>query len=291
MGPENGGSDLAFGAGTMTMEAKEPPRSSGAPSLHDDVPPATLCVWCGRTDCEGCPLSERGPGSEIMPGLPWELTGGAVAWWVTCMRLTDPPIGWLDAVIGGRLGRAAWFALWAEIVAVTSYAAPLVAAGWALMALFGASSPALGVVVGTARVCIGLGVFMVALHIVWVAALEALLLARGGKAQWKPALLLGLYACGWDMVTSPAGVLLGWYSGGFGKVGRLLRGATANPKAACLHYLSVARQLAPRTALRLAMLAAAFAVMLGVVGAAGLLWWWDPQLWEALIAVVRFAVT
>lgn len=199
-------------------------------------------------------------------------------------------MGWLDAVLRGRLVRAAWFALLAEVVAITSYAAPVVLAGWAFAALLGGSSSAWGVISGTLRVCIGLGAFMVLLHVVWVAALEALLAVRGTKSEWRPALLLGLYACGWDMVTSPGGVVLGWYFGGWARVGALLRGATANPRAACLHYLAAVRSVSPELALRLAMAAAVFAVMLGVVGAAGILWWWDPELWTALIAVGRFAV-
>ncbi len=267
-----------------------PPSSSGAPSLHEDVPPATFCTWCGRTDCEGCAVSDRGPFSEVRQIIPWEERRGFASWWLTCMRVTEPPMVWLDDVLAGRVGRAAWFALLAEVLAVTSYAAPVVFAGWLFMAAFGAASPAWSVVSGTIRVCVGLGAFMVALHVVWVAALEALLVVRGRKSEWKPAILLGLYACGWDMVTSPGGVVLGWYYGGWSRVGRLLRGATANPRAACLHYLATAREISPDVALRLAMVAAAFAVLLGVIGAAGLLWWWDPELWSTLLAVVRFAV-
>lgn len=206
------------------------------------------------------------------------------------MRVTEPPTLWLEQVMLGQVTRAAWFALLAEVVAITSYAAPVVFAGWLLLSAFGAGSPAWGVLAATFRICVGLGAFMVLLHIVWVAALEVLLLLRGRKSEWRPALLLGLYACGWDMVTSPGGVALGWYYGGWKRVGSLLRGATANPRAACLHYLATAREIAPRTALRLAMGAAVFAVMLGVVGAAGLLWWWDPDLWATLLAVARFAV-
>lgn len=275
----------------MTADAEvPPPKSAAAPSMHEDVPPATMCAWCGRTDCEGCAVSERGPVSSLRQIVPWEERLGARAWWLTCMRVTEPPMGWLDAVLRGRLIRAAWFALLAEVVAVTSYAAPVVLSGWAFAALLGGSSSAWGVISGTLRVCIGLGAFMVLLHVVWVAALEALLAVSGNKSEWRPALLLGLYACGWDMVTSPGGVVLGLYFGGWARVGSLLRGATANPRAACLHYLAAVRSVSPELALRLAMAAAVFAVMLGVVGAAGLLWWWDPELWGTLIAVGRFAI-
>lgn len=274
----------------MTAGAEPPPpKSSGAPSMHEDVPPATFCAWCGRTDCEGCAVSERGPQSARQT-IPWEERWGAQSWWLTCMRVTEPPIGWLDAVLLGRVGRAASFALLAEVIAVTSYAAPVVCSGWLVMALLGSESPGWGIVSGTLRVCFGLGAFMVLLHVVWVAALEALLFVRGNRSEWRPALLLGLYACGWDMVTSPGGVVLAWYSGGWAMVGRLLRGATANPRVACLHYLSAARRIAPNVALRLAMGAAVFAVVLGVLGAAGLLWWWDPNLWTTLLAIARFSV-
>ena len=92
-----------------------------------------------------------------------------------------------------------------------------------------------------------------------------------------------------SLAVSPGGVVLAWYSGGWSHVGRVLKGATANPRASCLHYLAVVRRIPPEVALRLAMAAAVFAVLLGVLGAAGLLWWWDPELWVTLIAVIRFA--
>lgn len=219
--------------------------------------------------------------------IPWEERRDMRAWWITCMRVTEPPTIWLDEVLAGRVLPAVAFALLAEVLAVASYAIPVVLGGQLILAAFGAASPAGGLVRGTLGACLGLGAFMVLLHVVWVAVLEVLLILRRRKAQWGPAMLLGLYACGWDMVTSPGGVILGLPYGGWSRVGRLLRGATANPRAACLYYLVTTRDVSPKMALRLAIAAAVFAVLLGIVGAAGLVWWWDPHMWSALATLIH----
>lgn len=207
------------------------------------------------------------------------------------MRVTEPPTIWLDEVLAGRILPALAFALLAEVLAVASYAIPVVFGGQLLLVTLGAASPAWGLVRGVFGACLGLGAFMVVLHVVWVAVLEVLLILRRRESQWGPAMLLGLYACGWDMVTSPGGVILGLPYGGWSRVGRLLRGATANPRAACLYYLVTTRDVSPRMALRLALAAAVFAVLLGVVGAALLVWWWDPQMWSALTTLVQLVLS
>ncbi len=260
----------------------EPPSSrvGGLQSLHEDVPPAALCVVCGRIDCDGgCYFEESVPEDLI----PWDRWRTARAFWSTCAQTAEPPELWIERAIVGEPKKALLFAALVEVAAVGSYA----------LLAFGLLAPILlyfdvtwedigGGWIGLLAV-LGLGAFMVALHVVWAASLELLLIARGAARQWNTLFKLACYSCGWDLITSPGGLAVAWYVAGRGEAWRLLRGATSNPTAACVYYLNRVRQVSAQSAARLALIAAVLAVFLGITTSFGILWWLVPEWWKALI--------
>lgn len=260
----------------------EPPSSrvGGLRSLHEDVPPAAFCVVCGRIDCDGGCYFEPDVPNDV---IPWDHFRTARAFWSTCAQTAEPPDSWIDRAIVGDARQAFLFAGLVEIAAVGSYVVLACVLLAPAFLYFDVTWDTLGggwVVPGAV---LGLGGFMVALHVVWAAFLELLLIARGAPAQWRTLFALACYSCGWDLITSPGGLVVAWYVRGRREAWRLLRGATSNPTAACVYYLSQVRLVSESTATRLAATAAVLAVFLGITASALLLWLVVPEWWHALI--------
>lgn len=220
------------------------------PDDGEEIPPAIACAVCGRAGCEGC-----APKETLQPSpahlLPWEAeglsreTGSAGRRLVTTAELTsfeaETTFGRLQ---DGSLLRAFSFGFWAEIYAVGSFCAVW---GLGFYALFPFAarqmlhSWAALVVAQIIFLILVLGVVFI--HALWGAALEWGIERTGTPPQYRLGIRFGLYACGWDLLTSPASLLLFVRKGGLkGALGAMKAGARA-PRPAVKAYLSGRRRL------------------------------------------------
>jgi hypothetical protein len=259
----------------------EPPSSrvGGLQSLHEDVPPASFCVVCGRIDCDGACYFEAEATDDL---IPWDRLRTMRTFWSTCVQTAEPPELWIERAILGDAKKALAFAALVELLAVGSYAVLALGVLAPAFVYFEVSWTDVGGWTGPLAVIV-LGGFMVALHVVWAAFLEALLILRGSAREWKSLFALACYSCGWDLITSPGGLVVALYVAGRREAWRLLRGATSNPTAACVYYLHHVREVSPQAATKLAFTAAVLAVVLGISASAAILWWIVPEWWQALI--------
>jgi hypothetical protein len=176
-----------------------------------DVPAAVLCAVCGRAECEGC-LAEGDRGSGVVAIVPWE-RADAGAWsrlWATSRHATFAADGFFAALPNGPLGPALRFALFAELLAVASMATALAALlGLALPELALAivlRAPTAGALAGWAVAgLLGVTLWMVVLHAAHGVTVDVAARRAGAGTQRRRALRLGLYSCGWDLMTSPLG--------------------------------------------------------------------------------------
>lgn len=224
-----------------------------------DVPPAVLCASCGRIECAGCEGAK--PYATVEPALAWE-GGGSVSHrlWLTAERSSNEPTRTFGTLPEGTLRSALAFALLAETMAIASFALLVVAIALALapqLSLRVLSHP-----VGIAYVLGGVAAAsstMVALHAIWGACLE--FGAGATPARLRQSLRFGLYACGWDLLTSPAGVVATLKSKGPSQTMAVIGNAIRAPRPALRAYQEELRHFEPaarRRALRLSI------VVLGV---------------------------
>jgi hypothetical protein len=232
-----------------------------------DVPAAVVCAVCGRGDCPGCTL-EASSASGVIAIVPWERPQAAWTgrFWQTVHATTRGAEGFFRAMPDGKVAPAFRFALVAELFAVGSTAlfiAPLVVLaipGLLFRFLTQASTRetvALSALVGV----VGFTVLLLAAHAIYGLSFSKRILRTR-------ALRLGLYACGWDFGSSPAGLLTAFASGGFGAALALASSSVTAPSRAAeaaldgifLLYGDDARR-AKRRAVALAMLVAVPAVL------------------------------
>jgi hypothetical protein len=250
--------------------------ASGDGALDDwPAPPVSFCATCGRTECAGCLPENVG---AVPFGLPWEQSHASALsrLWETATIGSLEPERTFAGLPEGRVAPALGFAFAAETLALGSVALCIVGS-LALLAPATAlelldSRP---VQVGASLALIGSILLMVALHALWGYCLEAGA-QRGartplGAASRAQGLRFGLYACGWDLLTSPAGVLHGLVSRGpLGLWSPLIAAARA-PRAALHAYLGGCRALdaeARREALRRSTrtLAVALLILIAAMG-------------------------
>lgn len=234
----------------------EPPRAAsepGPPSYlgDEDIPPAIACARCGNPSCEGCSKDEEleAPPPGGPSALPWEdperrFASRLVETAELSAVRPDIAFGRLGA---GRISEALWFALWCELVAVGSFT---IVWGLGFYAAFPfvarqmLSSPAVLILVGS--ILFGLTLFVVFVHALWGVGLEWGIARAGGKADMNRGLRFGFYACGWDLLTSPAGVWSQWRRVGFVEGVSHLRAATRAPRASLRAYLDDCRKVTER---------------------------------------------
>jgi hypothetical protein len=182
----------------------------------------------------------------MVVALSWEKAPGS--WprrlFETALATSVEPERTFGELSDGSVRPAFVFAVVAEafaigslsLVAVLAFAA--FAPELALRTLLDASARWL--LLGVVALAIAL---MVGLHAIWGVCLE--LGARGSErgARWAHGARFGLYACGWDLLTSPAGVLHGLASrgmrGAWPPIGRAIRA----PRRAVDAYLERCRKL------------------------------------------------
>jgi hypothetical protein len=228
-------------------------------------PPVVTCAVCRRPECAGC--EGKAGAQEIGPVLPWEAAG---TWgerlWKMALACSTAPLRTFGELPEGRLGSAFAFAFIAETIAVGSLGA--VVAAIAFLAsptllnrvLLDRAASALIV-----TACLVLIILLVALHVLWGLCLEAGTATTGGSAQWQLGMRFGLYACGWDLLTSPAGVLQGLLSRGPAAAWNPVGAAAKAPRLAMHAYLANRRQFESRARRRATIISV---TTLGIVMAA-----------------------
>lgn len=207
-------------------------------AIDFEIPPIARCTSCHEFDCDGCtqPLAHV--------GLPWEHDRGS--WlsrlWATARRsLAAATDSCLDSDSPRPL-RALSFALLAELFASASLVAAcmllaLLAFPHIMVELLGqASSLALLAALGG-----GLAVFLVLVHALWGFGLELGLAMVGAGFRPQRGLAFAFYACGWDLFTSPIGLVSAIARAGFKGGFAAVREATRVPRDAVLHYVTVCR--------------------------------------------------
>jgi hypothetical protein len=195
----------------LQRPARQELDDEGVDSL--DVPAAVVCTVCGRGDCSGC-FEERTGASGVIAIVPWERANPTwpSRFFATVQATTRGAEGFFCALPDGSISPAFRFALIAEIFAVGSTAAviaPLIVlAVPGLLLRFVAS--------GSTREAVGLStlVGVVCFSALLIAAHALHGLSLGGTAPRRRALRLGLYGCGWDFGSSPAGAVAATFAGG-----------------------------------------------------------------------------
>lgn len=249
-----------------------------------EIPPASVCARCGDPVCEGC--SDRT--HDVTPLLAWEAAGPwVVRLWSTARATAVHPELVFGRLSDGRIGSAFAFALLAECTALASLALVsalalcLVAPGFAWVVLSQLLSDD-GLLAAALLTVPSLAFVMVLLHAAWGLSLELGALIAAG--QWRPGrgLRFACYSCGWDLLTSPAGIVLGALSGGAARAWRECVRAAKVPRQAMDAYLEHSRQLSQegsRRARRCVFVIMGVPMLLGVFGVA---WLTAEALWRLM---------
>lgn len=209
-----------------------------------DVPPMVSCAVCRRPDCAGCEVTATRPLSLV--GLAWE--GSSAHWmrrlWFTALASSTEPQKTFGELPEGRVAPALAFALLAESLAVGSLGSALVLAALAVAPEFSLRVLAtpMFLLVALSSLC-ALSLLMVALHVLWGLCVEFGAQSTGGNARFGQGMRFGLYACGWDLLTSPAGVVEGLLSRGFFAAWRPIVQAARVPRTALRAYVEDCRHL------------------------------------------------
>jgi hypothetical protein len=209
-----------------------------SPDLFD-VPAAVVCTQCGSSDCPGCSASPELE-SGIVQIVPWERAYGSVfaRLWTTASLTTFDAPSFFARLPDGPLAPALRFAFAAELVASLAMTtlgigvAFAVAPGACARFFFGPETRGLAarlLVVGIPA----LATLLVAAHAVHGVSIDIGARRAGGRPARNRALRFGLYACGWDVVMGPVGVVVVGIRSGIGKAfGALTVGAGLPTRAA-----------------------------------------------------------
>ncbi len=219
--------------------------------------------------------------------IAWEQSGPLLRrlWGTARASATDPELVF-GKLADGPVLKACGFAVLVELVALGSLALVLGLVASALAPdlairvaqLLVGNQALLGVFCGLVP---ALALLMVLLHAAWAVALELSVWWVG--SQWKPksGLRFAFYSCGWDLMTSPAGLLLGSASAGPIRGWRDALAAAKVPRQAMALYLGQARALSPAErvrARRMVFLIMAVPVLAGIFALA---WLVAGAVWRA----------
>ena len=203
------------------------------------------CAHCGSITCEGC--APQVIVAEIeTAALLWQTASkhSLRTLYQTALQ-TAENASEVFADTGTRsLTKAAFFGVIVEVLAVSS--TMIFYCALALLA-----SPLFRRVVGTLPYfwplfCVSMLVFSMALlviHLIWAFSQEYGIKRAGGKVNLRDGAIFGLYACGWDLLTSPAGLLLAALYRGIFSGFPLIRSASRAPKLATAAHLDLRRAL------------------------------------------------
>lgn len=240
-----------------------------------EVPPASLCIRCGSPICEGCQAPRT---SQPKGAIAWEAPGPLPRrLWSTARASALAPELVFGKLRDGPVLEACVFAVFVEFLALGSLA--LSGFGLGFLLAPDVAHMLVRTVVGhgpltcaaIAAVPVLSGV-MVGLHALWGVSLE--LGARLSGADWRPArgLRFAFYSCGWDLLTSPAGLLFGCVSVGAAQAWRETLSAARVPRAAMDAYLLHSRELSDARVVRVRRLVIVFTGGPILVGMLAMVW-------------------
>jgi hypothetical protein len=247
-----------------------------------EVPATVVCASCGLPECN-CELDRPSAFSGVVAIVPWERPGGSVLsrLWSTAKLGTLSPAAFFAALPPGGVVAPLAFAALSEALAALGLAATFGALALLLVpglsVELNANADLRGVVLrGVAWGVPALALAMVLLHASHGVALDSAA-RREGSLQSGRGLRFGLYACGWDLVTLPLGLLLLTLTDGpLTALRHSARGLTA-PNSAALAYLAhvhhFERDVAARVSRRAVGIVFVPMVGLVVLGFAVGLWW------------------
>lgn len=233
---------------------RPPPRHEDDPvDSFFEVPAAVLCATCGQADCPGCTAATESE-SGVLAIVPWERRGAMwTRLWSTSKATTQGAEAFFSVIPDGEISPAMSFAVIAELLAVASMAGLFAL----LLAAVAFTSPGLTVAVisdpvlrGTALRVVGLGipglaVWMILAHVTHGVALDVGARRMGAAPQRRRAVRFGLYACGWDLMTSPLGVVATIVTQGLGAALQLGKLVVSVPGRASSALLQGIYQLTP----------------------------------------------
>ena len=208
-----------------------------------EVPATVVCATCGLPECN-CERDRPSAFSGVVAIVPWERPGGTLLsrLWGTAKLGTLSPAAFFSALPPGGATAPLAFAVLSELLAAVGLCATLGAAfllAFPPLASELAANAGLQIVVlhGLAWGVPGLAAAMVLLHAGHGIALDAAARHEGSRQAGR-GLRFGLYACGWDLVTLPLGLLVLMFTDGpVSAVRHSARGLTA-PNSAALAYLA-----------------------------------------------------
>lgn len=242
-------------------------------AVEFEIPPITRCTTCLALDCEGCSRTvER-------RALAWEMARGNLSrrlWLTARQSLQAGRVSCLDAD-NARPGAALSFALVAELLACTSIVLLLlclVSLVFPAGAAFFFSEPS--ALLAAFELGAALAVFMVLVHALWGLGLELTLWSNGAGFDLRRGVTFALYTCGWDLVTSPIGLVLSVAERGLLPGLDQVREAARVPREAVARYIAVTRgapreRVAAMVRLSFVLPALATAAMLAVLVTAWIL--------------------
>lgn len=237
--------------------------SDGAPDPHagdeaafdlSDVPAAVVCANCGKPECAGClPIDEPTHASGVVAIVPWERPGQSVLsrLWATARMATLSHRELFSGMPEGGLVAPLAFALLAESLAAIGLG--LCAAGALALApdFIGVvlADPVLRSILFRAfgYGLPGIVVLMIVLHTLHGVVVDRAARWAGSQRRGR-GVRFGLYACGWDLVTLPLGLLLVLLTEGLGAARSATGAALTVPAAATRAYLAGIHHLDPERA-------------------------------------------
>ncbi len=211
--------------------------------------------------------------------LSWESRSGTTAnrFWSTVCQSVEDWRSWSSELGSASAPRALAFAMLAELGAAASFGAVAVIGFVAVL-----PGPAMGMLTshhGWGWFCaatLAFAALMVSLHLLWAICLEALIRGKGPHAgSVSHSLRFSLYVCGWDLMTSPLGLLWAVSVRGASAGVALVAAATTVPTRALLHYLVEVRGLTGEQARSAARRSFVLPMLIaGSVALSGVLLWW-----------------
>jgi hypothetical protein len=261
-------------------EARLEDRATRDDSAFDliEVPATVVCAACGNPDCIGCGVEEPTHASGVMAIIPWERPGVGLLrrLWQTSYLATTHARTFFGSLPDGEISAALAFALVCETTAVLGLCIGASAVAFVLLPELPRlllNDPALRrmVIRGIAFGALLLVIAMVSVHAAHGVALDGAARRFGTRKRGR-GLRFGLYACGWDLITLPFGLLTLALIEGISVARRAMPLGLTAPLQSAEAYLVGVHELAPDAARAVARRAARFtAIPVLVILAAGAL--------------------
>lgn len=178
--------------------------------------------------------------------LPWEKGIGWVSLWRTALQVTVQAEQVGATFLGQGAMRAALFAFVAELLAVGSMAVTLgllvvVAFPKQVFAALLDATFVIEVLRTSTGIVVGLATALVLLHWLWTLGTEMGALRNDLPRRVRTGLALSGYSCGWDLITSPFGIIAILITRGWRSIVPTLQAALRAPRRCSVAHLEQAR--------------------------------------------------